>query len=226
MFSVQTAIGHYQRATFNGRAGKNGFFPGMQPFRASLEYLGEQTGFRIYAQKIAFNMPDFGGAKTIGYMEELEYNNKLDGFKGKGTLEAATRVRSLGRMKSKVTMNRNRLNNMQVVFLGSAFPATNPIITGSAHGEVDFDDFNRFKKAEIQGDWNLLLRDDDGKTKPTPLTGKAFYNEGKYGAELELHEDLEINEYIKATAFRVEVGPDGVVVTKGSFDIVGIDSAH
>jgi hypothetical protein len=180
----------------------------VKPFQAGLEYLGELQGFGTTATRIEFNLPPIGGQKTTGYLDELEYTNHF-GFKGKGFFEATLPI--LGKITAEVAMNRGKLNAATVTFLNAAFPQSDPIITGNGQGKIDFDDYNRFLEANLSGDFDLSIRDDDGKTPPTRLTGGAFFKGGKYGAGLKLHDDLKINDYIKLNAFSIDVGPDGAM---------------
>ena len=223
MFKIKKVVGHYRKGSFsmNGQVGVN--LPGLKPFETNLEYLGELDGYGMTASRIQFNLPDLGGAPTKGYIDKLEYTTRYGGFQGQGFLEGNLPV--LGKTTAIITMNRNKLNGASVRFLKAAFPSGDPIITGAGDGKIDFDEYNQFLKAEFSGDFNLALRNDDDKTPPTRLTGGAFIKGGKFGAGLKMHSDLPINEYIKLNKFSVDVGPDGKVVTEGSFGITKIKDA-
>lgn len=223
MLTIQSVVGHYQKGSFSMDGKVAVTLPGVKPFQAGLEYLGEQHGYAITSSRVAFDLPNIGGAKTIGYLDELEYTSRMGAFKGRGFFEA--NIPLLGKTTAKVAMSRNKLQRADLVFLESAFPAVNPFITGNGRGFIDFDNYGRFLEAELSGDFDLSLRRDEDKSPPKRLTGGAFIKEGKFGAGLKLHDDLELNQYLKLNAFAIDIGPDGEVTTKGSFGIEKIKDA-
>jgi len=223
LFTVNRVVGHYQKGSFSAEGQVGITLPGLKPFVANLEYLGELNGYAMTTSKVQFNLPDLGGAKTTGYLNNIEYTSKLGGFQGEGFFEANLPV--LGKTQAHVTMNRNKLNEASVTFLKAAFPASSPIITGAGDGKIDFDDYNRFKEAYISGKFYIALHNDDKEIKPALLEGGAFIKGGKYGMGLELKSDLVVNQYLTLHHFKIERGPEGEVLANGSFGVNGLEDA-